>query len=466
MTSIGATLGAPANIYDLRNLGAEIFEPVGVSVPLGFQSSRDLPGGPSYAGNETDYFKSGITRLDSASSAEKSTFKWAYARATLEVLYHTKYADDVNKDAPRENLDSTEPVVKVIVAALEKQKSDLEAAGGQQSALSAADQYLPLQSFEDLKKQSWFKDFASQLDAALQSSASANSEPASASATNVTLSAQAKAALSSQANAAANYYAQFFPTRDGTSATALGLAVTNPGAVSSSAGKPLAQVADDARASLDAKYAQFNASGSPFDINSFEGKDWYSLVGDLDRRSLYAISSNQGGRFSDDEQKVAQSVLGQEERLAAGFYAGPTRLASAYVAPAGLTSASLDPLDPNANATRQKALAKYLDGVSDDEKSSVSWAYSRASAQVSYETITQGQGQGPNNLESQNPVAKLIADALKTQKANLHRGTTHGTIKNADDLKSQPWFQGFGTALDALLAQNKPATRSGIDITA
>jgi hypothetical protein len=188
-------------------------------------------------------------------------------------------------------------------------------------------------------------------------------------------------------------------------------------------------------------------------------------VGDLDRRSLYAISSNQGGQFSDDEQKIAQSVLGQEAKLAAGFYAGPTSLASAYVAPGGLTSASANPLDPNANAARQKALVKYLDGVSDDEKSSVSWAYSRASAQASYETVTEGQGQKPDNLDSQNPVARLIADALKTQKANLQRGTTHGFITTADDLKSQPWFEGFGTKLDALLAPNKPAPRSGIDIT-
>jgi hypothetical protein len=310
------------------------------------------------------------------------------------------------------------------------------------------------------------RNLGSQLDAALQTSVSAKSAQASGSAVKVTLSARAKEALSSQADASANYYARFFPTRDGQPATALALAVTNPGAVSSSAGKPLAQVASDARASLDAKYAEFKASGSPFDINSWEGKDWYSLMGDLDRRSLYAISSNQGGQFSDDEQKIAQSIMGQEERLAAGFYAGPTRLASAYVAPAGLTSASVDPLDPKAAAARSKAFAKYLDGVSDDEKNSVSWAYSRASAQISYEATTDGQGQGPDNLDSQNPLAKLIADALKTQKGNLQRGTTHGSVTTADDLKSQPWFHGFGTILDALLASNKVAPRSGINITA
>jgi hypothetical protein len=307
---------------------------------------------------------------------------------------------------------------------------------------------------------------ASQLDAILQTSLNANSEQARGSAVKVTLTAQAKASLSSLADASANYYAQFFPTRDGKPATALALAVTDPGAVSSSAGKPFAQVADDARASLDAKYAQFDASGSPFDFNSPEGKDWYSLLGDLDRRSIYAISSNQGGQFSEQEQRIAQTVLGQEERLAAGYYAGPTRLEGAYVPPNGLTSAALDPSNPTAVAARSKALINYLDGVSDDEKSSVAWAYSRASAQISIETIAKDEGKTADNLGSQNPLAKLIADALKTITGDLERGTTHGSITTPEDLKRQPWFQGFGTQLDLLLAQDKSTPRSAINIIA
>jgi len=139
------------------------------SAPLyadGSQASVNLIDG--LYGHETEYFKSVVTRLDGASNAEKGSFQWAYARAAAEVAYNGKFPDDVNKDAPREDLESTNPVVRVIVAAMEKQKSDLEKAGNQQSALNPNDIYLPLQSFSDLKMQSWFKDFASQLDAALQ----------------------------------------------------------------------------------------------------------------------------------------------------------------------------------------------------------------------------------------------------------------------------------------------------------
>jgi len=145
--------------YDPSNPGA---------APLyadGSQASRSLTEG-WYDGHETEYFKSVITSLDNASSAEKGSFQWAYARAAAQLAYNSEFPDDVNKDAPRENLESTNPVVKVIVAAMEKQKSDVEKAG--QSALNPNDIYLPLQSFSDLMQQSWFKDFASQLDAALQ----------------------------------------------------------------------------------------------------------------------------------------------------------------------------------------------------------------------------------------------------------------------------------------------------------
>jgi hypothetical protein len=68
----------------------------------------------------------------------------------------------------------------------------------------------------------------------------------------VTLSDQAQSILAAQANASSNYYAQFFPTRDGSPATALALAVTPPEAESSSNGKSLQQVAADVGASMDA----------------------------------------------------------------------------------------------------------------------------------------------------------------------------------------------------------------------
>src|SRR4051794_27836189 len=117
----------------------------------GSQASRSLTEG-WYDGHETEYYKSVITSLDSASSEERGSFHWAYARAAAQSAYNSNFPDDVDKDAPREDLESTNPVVKVIFAAMAKQAREVEKAG--QSALNPGDMYLPLQSFDDLKKQS------------------------------------------------------------------------------------------------------------------------------------------------------------------------------------------------------------------------------------------------------------------------------------------------------------------------
>jgi len=76
--------------------------------------------------------------------------------------------------------------------------------------------------------------------------------------------------------------------------------------------KSFAQVALDARASMDTQYAAMKASGKPFDINKREGEDLYKLLGSLDRRSLYAVRSNEGGQFTKDEQVLAQILMGKQ----------------------------------------------------------------------------------------------------------------------------------------------------------
>jgi hypothetical protein len=281
--------------------------------------------------------------------------------------------------------------------------------------------------------------------------------------TNVTLSAQAQAALQSISNPSIGYYAQFFSTRDGSPATALALAVINPGAESSSRGKTLPEVANDARDRLDKKYAELQASGKPYDINSWEGKDSYTLFSDFDRRSLYAVSSNQGGKFTEEEQNAAQSILSQQQNLASGFYSGPTSLSGKFVNP----FAAEDAVDQFGGGLAQhlKASVKFLDGVSGDEKNSIAWAYSRAAAQKGYEAAVGNQGKTPEKLDSDSPLVKLIQAALDTIKDNVARGTTHGRIQTPDDLKSQPWFQGFGDQLDAILRQIESKTTTGIDLS-
>ncbi|NUB11599.1 hypothetical protein GAY28_02070 [Azospirillum brasilense] len=162
-------------------------------------------------------------------------------------------------------------------------------------------------------------------------------------------------------------YAAYFPTRDGKNATALAKAVSDPGAVSSSAGLSGPAIAKDARARMDAQYEAMKAGGKPFDFDSFEGRDWYSLMGDLDRRSLEAVRSNVGGQFSKQEQDIAQSIMAQQEGLAMGLYNGPISQEATFT----------DPFRGDEAARRTASLA-FLDAVSAEEKSSTEWATRRA----------------------------------------------------------------------------------------
>ena len=96
----------------------------------------------------------------------------------------------------------------------------------------------------------------------------------------VTLSAQA---MNASKEVALNNYAPFFAGRDNLPQSfALSNGVTNAPNVndpSATGGqKSFAQVALDARASMDSQYAAMKASGKPFDSNSWEGKDWWGVV--------------------------------------------------------------------------------------------------------------------------------------------------------------------------------------------
>lgn len=266
----------------------------------------------------------------------------------------------------------------------------------------------------------------------------------------LSVQAQAMVATGATASATASPFARYFPTRDGLPATALANAVSNPGAASSSAGKSIDQVAKDARASMDAKYAAMEKSGKPFDFNSFEGRDWNSLLGDLDRRSLYAVSSNTEGLFTKQEQDIAQSIMVQQQGLAMGLYHGPTSQAGSFA----------DPFNGD-HAAQLKAGIRFLDGVSNEEKSSIPWAASRAMAQTSYEMIAGRDGGPVDNLDSENPLAKLLKNAMGTMGRSAERGWTHGNINTVEDIKRQPWFEGFESQLDDALRQTREMYERG-----
>ncbi|WP_376981413.1 hypothetical protein [Azospirillum picis] len=269
-----------------------------------------------------------------------------------------------------------------------------------------------------------------------------------AAATQVSSRLQATEAAAPKAGSGAGTaFLRYFPTRDGTPASALADAVSNPARETSSAGKSLDEVGADARSRMDTVYAAMAASGQPFDFNSFEGRDWYSLMGSLDRRSLYAVSSNTGGLFSKQEQDIAQSIMSQQQGLAMGLYNGPISQEGSFV----------DPFQGD-TAARMKAGVSFLDKVSNDEKASLPWAVDRASAQISYQWTMDGAAS--EDLSSDNPLVKLIVSAMDTMRTGRSRGLSNGPINTADTLKAQPWFKGFESQLDGVMQQSKELYRA------
>jgi hypothetical protein len=161
--------------------------------------------------------------------------------------------------------------------------------------------------------------------------------------------------------------APYFPVRPGMNADALVLGVAQPGAISSSRDKTFADVAIDARKRMDEKYAQMKDGGKPYD-NSIQDRN--ALMGDLDRRSLNAVATNEGGKFTQEEQTAAQDLMRQQANLATGYYDGPQDQKKNW-------------RDPFANdpVGRAKAALNLLDSMSPEEKSTPQWLSQRSTIQ-------------------------------------------------------------------------------------
>ncbi|WP_397453578.1 hypothetical protein [Pseudomonas sp. NA-150] len=194
-------------------------------------------------------------------------------------------------------------------------------------------------------------------------------------------------------------YAPYFPTRPGMSADALINGVSNPGSVSSSQGKSFADVATDARKSLDANYGLMKDSGTPYNSSSFADNN--SLFGNLDRRSLYAIASNQGGLFTKQEQASATYLMNQQQSLATGFYTGPPDQQKNFVDPFGTDVVS-----------RAKAGLSFLENVSTEEKASPYWLKQHQQLTSALQLATSPQNASADPKTSSQPhmnLAQLMA---------------------------------------------------------
>ncbi|MGP9812449.1 hypothetical protein ACTZWT_13125 [Rhodopseudomonas sp. NSM] len=173
--------------------------------------------------------------------------------------------------------------------------------------------------------------------------------PSNSSATNLTLSAAARAQL---ANATAS--------------------------------KDFSTVISDSRAALDKLYKAAGASG-PYDAG---GKPTIDLSS-LDRRAVYAIAANSGGQFTEAEQTLAAVT-----RIA-GF------------------NAALSPAAQTAQLTGDysvvyKAAADYLDGASNEEKATATWKAERAAVAKGLTATQSDPTKVPSGI-SGDPVAAYLA---------------------------------------------------------
>lgn len=181
--------------------------------------------------------------------------------------------------------------------------------------------------------------------------------------------------------------------------------------------KDFATVAKDARATIDGKYAELAAKGKPMDYMHATQESWDTVFGELDRSSLFAIASNSGGSFSKDEQDTAQSIMSHQQ--------GQAMMAD-------------DPTggDP---AARYRAGASFLEGVSDEEKTSSNWAVQRAAVQFGHEQSMRESGREPDALDSDSPLVRMIKGALDGLKDKAPGSVaTGGYVK---DLTDMPLFR-------------------------
>ena len=121
----------------------------------------------------------------------------------------------------------------------------------------------------------------------------------------------------------------------------------------------LASAAITAREKIDAGYAKLGTTGT-----SRTTADEWDAIGfpDFDRKMLYAVKSNEGGKFTAVEVNAAKNEIANRV--------------------SDIINAN-DPLADN-GLKADRAVLRFLDAASDEEKASFDWAVARASVQKSY----------------------------------------------------------------------------------
>lgn len=172
---------------------------------------------------------------------------------------------------------------------------------------------------------------------------------------------------------------------DPNAATNLTLSDAAKAKLANSASSPdFATVTANARTSLDQLYKAANVKG-PVGDDGTVAVDLSSL----DRRSLFAIATNSGNKFTPDEQSVAAGELNGRFNKAIAPAAAATAMTKNYTV---IYKAALD----------------YLDGASSEEKATATWSAQRAAVQKGLQAAQQNPAVAPSGIAS-DPVAAYLA---------------------------------------------------------
>lgn len=174
------------------------------------------------------------------------------------------------------------------------------------------------------------------------------------------------------------------PGASSNAATQLTLSAAARAQLASGSSKDYSAVISDSRTAIDKLYKAANVT-APYDDS---GKPKIDLSG-LDRRALFAIASNAGGRFTDAEQTLAAT----------------TRIAqfNDALSPATQTAKLIGDY-----STVYKAAASYLDGASSEEKATATWQAERAAITKGLAATQADPSKIPAGI-SDDPVAAYLA---------------------------------------------------------
>lgn len=180
------------------------------------------------------------------------------------------------------------------------------------------------------------------------------------------------------------------------------------------ASKDFNTVTADARTALDGLYAAAKVKGP---IGA-DGKTTIDLSS-LDRRSLFAVATNSGGKFSPDEQKAATTELGNRFQDALAPGAATSKLTGDF-------------------SSVYKAALNYLDGASSEEKATATWSAQRAAVLKGVEATQQKPTTAPKAITN-DPVAAYLAQNADggTSTANQNISTVAKNARAALDAQAK-----------------------------